>query len=320
MTTNQFNIPIVFIIFNRPDTTRQVFSEIAKVKPSKLLVIADGPRQGRTGESERCYETREILNQIDWDCEVIKNYSDINLGCKIRVSSGLDWVFQQVEEAIILEDDCVPDKTFFAYCEQMLDRYRNDRRIFAISGDNFQFGNRRDQYSYYYSRYNHIWGWATWKRAWEHYDVAMNAWPEIRNGGWLNDILGNNRQAAYWRSIFDAVHSGKIDTWDYQLTFASWLQNGLVVLPNINLVSNIGFGAMATHTRSSESRFANMSIEPMCFPMAHPPYVIRNAVADEQTEKIMYFQSYFKIAAKFVYQHYFRPLIAFLKAVPMRHE
>ena len=300
MTSSRLDVPVAFLVFNRPDTTERVFAEIARAKPAKLLVVADGPRSNRPGEAEKCAETRAIIESVDWNCEVLTNYSDVNLGCKRRVSSGLDWVFENVEEAIILEDDCVPHPTFFRYCEELLDRYRDDRRIMAISGDNFQFGRRRSPYSYYFSRYNHEWGWATWRRAWQHYDVTMSVWPEIRDGAWLQDILGKTMQGAYWHRAFDTVYEGKIDTWDYQWTFACWLQNGLTILPNVNLVSNIGYGEAATHTRSTESPLANMRIEAIQFPLMHPPYVIRDTVADERTARVHYSTpSYWKEVVKY---------------------
>jgi hypothetical protein len=158
------NTPIAFFIFNRPDTTARVFEAIRQAQPSKLLVVADGPRSTRPGEAEKCAATRAIIDQVDWECEVLTNYSDVNLGCRHRVSSGLDWVFEQVEEAIILEDDCLPHPTFFRFCEELLEWYRHDHRIVAISGDNFQNGHQSGEFSYYFSRYVHIWGWATWRR------------------------------------------------------------------------------------------------------------------------------------------------------------
>lgn len=157
----QLKTPVAFLIFNRPDTTRRVFAEIAKARPPKLLVVADGPRADHPDDVEKCAAVRAIIDGIDWDCKVLTNYSDINLGCKRRVSSGLDWVFDTVEEAIILEDDCLPHPAFFRFCEEMLNKYRDDKRIAMISGDNFQFGRKRTEYSYYFSRYPHIWGWAS---------------------------------------------------------------------------------------------------------------------------------------------------------------
>ena len=282
----QLQTPVCLIAFNRPDTTQKVFEAIRQVKPPKLLVIADGARADRPEEAEKCAKTREIINQVDWDCEVLTNYSDINLGCRKRVSSGLNWVFEQVEEAIILEDDCLPHPTFFRFCEELLERYRDNERVMAISGDNFQWGRKRTDYSYYFSRYNHIWGWASWRRAWRLYDLEMKIWPEVRDGNWLKDILQDSDAVNYWTKIFQGVYEG-FNTWDYPWTFACWIHNGLTILPKVNLVSNIGFGAEATHTKSV-SKFANMPTEEMSFPLQHPPFMIRDSQADEITETTIF--------------------------------
>jgi len=300
MTEFHLTTPVVLLVFNRPHTTEQVFKEIRNAKPPTLLVIADGPRTDQSGEDEKCAAVRDIIEQVDWDCQVLKNYSDLNLGCRKRVASGLDWAFSLVDEAIILEDDCVPHPTFFHYCQELLERYRTDERVMTISGNNFQFGRRRAKYSYYFSRYAHLWGWATWRRAWNFYDVDMKSWPEIRDGAWLFDILGSTRPeirdgqyqidirrsiqtVQYWHNIFEHTYKGRIDTWDYQLVFTSWLQNGLHILPNINLVSNIGFGPEATHTKVM-NQCANLPITAMEYPLNHPPFVIRDSWADDYSQ------------------------------------
>lgn len=283
----QLSTPVAFIIFNRPDVTQKVFTEISRVKPHKLLVIADGPRPNRPDDKERCAATRAIVEKVDWDCDVLKNYSEVNMGCKGRLVSGLNWVFNTVEEAIVLEDDCLPHPTFFLFCQQLLEWFRDDSRVLTISGNNFQFGRNRTKYSYYFSRYFHAWGWASWRRAWKHYDASMKLWPEICDGQWLTDILGNVRAANYWRYIFELTYAGRINTWDYQVTFSSWLQNGLHILPNLNLVSNIGFDLNATHTKAI-NKFSYMPVAAVKFPLQHPPYMIRDAVADEYTQSNNY--------------------------------
>jgi hypothetical protein len=287
MSDFKLKTPVVLIIFNRPDTTIRVFAEIAKARPPKLLVIADGPRADHPDDAEKCAAVRAIIDGMDWDCEVLKNYSDVNLGCKRRVSSGLDWVFDTVDEAIILEDDCLPHPTFFRFCEEMLEKYRDDERIAMISGDNFQFGRKRTEYSYYFSRYPHIWGWASWRRSWDNYDVDMKLWHEIRDGGWLADLLGAKKSVWYWKYIFENVYKGKIDTWDYQWTFACWIQSALTIIPNVNLISNIGFGPESSHT-TEKNKFSNMKTETITFPISHPSYILRDSVADFITEKITF--------------------------------
>lgn len=269
---------IAFLIFNRPSHTRQVLQEIAKYKPSRLLVVADGPRS--LEEQHLCKASRSVIDRVDWDCEVLTDYSEVNLGCRRRVSSGLTWVFQQCEEAIVLEDDCTPNLSFFQYCAEMLRKYREDERVMMIGGSNFQFGRQRGPYSYYFSRYTPVWGWASWRRAWQAYDVDMTLWPLMRGTSWLLDILGDRSAAVYWRAIFDRAFAGGIDTWDYQWTFACWVQNGLVAVPNTNLVSNIGFGEGATHTTAATSMFANLSTTEMPFPLQHPPHMVRDREAD----------------------------------------
>ena len=273
--------PVAFIIFNRPDTTERVFAEIAKAKPPKLLVVGDGPRESRSEEADKVAATRAIIKRVDWDCEVLTNFSEVNMGCKRRVSSGIDWVFEQVEEAIFLEDDGLPNPTFFRFCQELLEGYRHDQRIGMISGDNFQFGRRRNGDSYYFSKYVHIWGWASWRDRWVgNYDVTMARWPQIRNEGLLANMVGNGREAAYWHKIFERVHRGEIDTWDYQWVFANWMGARLSITPAVNLISNIGFGRDATHTTGG-SDLANLGLAPISFPLIHPLGVFRNDHADK---------------------------------------
>ncbi len=282
--------PVAFLIFNRPETTARVFEMIRMARPPKLLVVADGPRANRKDDAENCKAARAVVERVDWPCEVMKNYSELNLGCKERVSSGLDWVFRTVPEAIVLEDDCLAHLSFFRFCEELLAQYREDDRILMISGDNFQFG-RRSRCSYYFSQYPHIWGWASWRRAWRHYDVNMRLWPEIRDSGWLQGIFASSAVEDYWRYIFEKVYSGEINTWDYQWTFSLLVQHGLAIVPNTNLVSNIGFGVAATHTQSNSriSRYAaDMATDAMKFPLIHPEMVIRAHFADNYTEKTIF--------------------------------
>jgi hypothetical protein len=276
--------PVAFLIFNRPDTTAQVFARIVAARPSRLFVVADGPRPGHRGDAEACAATRAITEKIDWPCEVMREYAEVNLGCARRVSTGLDWVFSRVEDAIILEDDCVPDPTFFPFCDELLERFRDDERVMCISGDNFQGGHQRTRYSYYFSIFNHIWGWATWRRAWRHSDLAMATWPELRDGGWLVDIFGDRYSVRYWTDVFERACRREIDTWDYAWMYACWAQSGLTVLPNVNLVSNIGFDERATHTKFPTPR-AMVPAGEMSFPLIHPAYMVRDTRADHWTQR-----------------------------------
>jgi hypothetical protein len=284
---NMFKVPVVFIIFNRPELTKRVFSKIANVKPSKLLVIADGPRKTYPDDIKKCAAARAIIDDVDWDCKVLKNYSDTNMGCKYRISSGLDWVFDIVEEAIILEDDCLPDHTFFRFCEELLEKYKDNEQVAMISGDNFQFGTNRTEYSYYFSRYPHVWGWASWRRVWKQYDVEIKLWPDFKKKHVLNSFLYTTRSILYWTYILNNVYHNKINTWDYQLTFACWNTNKLTIIPSKNLVSNIGFGADSVHTKNKTDFYIPVSSS-MEFPLIHPIEISSNMVADMFTEQIMY--------------------------------
>lgn len=288
MADGQMKTPITLIIFKRPEQTEKVFKAIRQVKPTKLLVIADGPRANRLGENEQCAATRAIIDRVDWDCEVLKNYSEHNMGCDPRIVSGLNWVFEQVEETIILEDDCVPHPTFFPYCEELLDRYRHDQRIMNISGQNVQFGQSRTNYSYYFSCYNLCWGWATWKRAWNYFDVDVKLWPEIKEQNFLKTILNDPYAVKVWTQGLQLHYDGHYTGWDFKWMFACWIQNAFSIIPEVNLVTNIGHDPEATHTNDEKSPYNKMSTDPMSFPIKHPPFIIRNLEADKFTQRTLF--------------------------------
>jgi hypothetical protein len=276
--------PIAFFIFRRPDLTTQVFEAIRQAKPKKLLVVADGPRN--ESEAILCQQARAVIETVDWDCEILRNYVDENLGCRKRVSSGLDWVFAQVEEAIVLEDDCLPSPSFFSFCQTLLERYRYDERIMNISGDNFQRNQTRNQCSYHFSRYPHIWGWATWRRAWQHYDVDMKLWIDFKSSRLFKDMFDTKYEWLYWSNIFDDVYMGKIDTWDYQWYFCCWSQSALSVEPSVNLVSNLGFREDGTHLKQ-ENSLAKLPASEI-YSIVHPTIVMRNNETDKYTFEFRY--------------------------------
>jgi len=296
---DNFNLKtaVAFFVFNRPDVTRQVFERIRSARPPILLLVADGPRPAYPEDIECCTAVRDIVNQVDWSCTVYKEFSERNLGCRRRVSSGLDWVFSQVSEAIILEDDCLPNPTFFRFCEELLERYRDDERVMHIGGCNFQGGQKHGDASYYFSRYNHIWGWASWNRAWRHYNVAMPSFPKFENAGKIKDIFDDKAIQRYWLDIFKRVYSGSLLTWDYQWTYAMWQQNRLAILPNQNLVTNIGFGKDATHTDVSASRFVDMCTFPMAA-IVHSDLITENRDADRVTFKVFNFSRWQIVALR----------------------
>lgn len=276
-------LPIALILFNRPDRAAQVFAEIAKAKPSKLFLIADGPRPHVPGDDEKCAAARAVVERVNWDCDVQRNFSDGNLGCGQRPATGISWVFEQVDRAIILEDDCVPHPTFFRFCEDVLEHYRDDERVMHVAGNNFQQGRRFGSASYFFSRHNIcLGGWATWARAWRHYDIELKQWPALRDTPWLNYIVGEPRSAVVWRRIFDEAHAAgmRASYSDYQWTFACWAQNGLSAIPNTELCRNIGFEGEATHVFGKDCPWRIEKMEAMKFPLVHPLCVTPDAEAD----------------------------------------
>jgi len=274
---------VLFLVFNRPETTRQVFNTIRAARPPKLYVAADGPRQSRCGEAQLCSEVRDIVGAVDWPCEVNTLFRTNNLGCKEGVSGGIAWFFTHESEGIILEDDVLPIPTFFDFCDELLERYRNDDRVAMISGSNLVSGHASASESYFFTNYCNIWGWATWRRVWEHYDVTMKEWPRWRdNGGLARVSNGKLGFESYWRGVLDAAHGGKIDTWDYQWTFNCWRLGGLTILPKYNQTRNLGFGAGATHTTTEAPKFLeSLRTEQLMFPLVHPEIVQRDSNVDE---------------------------------------
>ena len=277
-----FPVPILFNVFNRPDQTKRVFKMIRKIQPKILYLKADGPREGVLSDYGKCREVRNIIQQIDWDCELHTLFYETNLGCRVAMSAGIDWFFSQVDEGIILEDDCLPDITFFNFCRELLERYRYDERVMMISGDNFLFGRKKLPASYYFSRYGQIWGWATWRRAWAHYDVEMAAFPQFKKDGLISALIPNPREQRHWMYHFEETYEKRIDTWDYQWTLTLLTRHGLAATPAVNLISNIGFNSQATHTKNRRDRLSNIRTGQIR-KVTHPAEVVRDEEADRLT-------------------------------------
>lgn len=269
--------PVVLFAFNRPELTSRVFATIRAARPSRLFLVCDGPRADRPGEADRCAAVRQILSEVDWPCEVERNYSDENMGCRLRVSSGIEWVFSRTEEAIFLEDDVLPEATFFRYCDELLERYRTDDRVMMICGYNLLGRADVSGPSYWFSAHPRIWGWASWRRAWQGYDVTMQDWPAFeQTSGWTRRTAAEKEG---WGGFFTAVRDGRVDTWDAQATLLAWGRAQLNVIPSSNLVVNIGFGEDSTNTRASS--FRGPEVVPMTFPLVHPVDVTPSASLDE---------------------------------------
>ncbi|MBD1933099.1 MULTISPECIES: glycosyltransferase family 2 protein [Cyanophyceae] len=272
--------PVALLIFKRPETTEKVFEAIRQAKPPKLLVVADGPRADKPGEAEQCAAARAIIDRVDWDCEVLKNYSDVNLGCGLRPATGITWVFEQVEEAIIFEDDCLPHPTFFQFCEELLSKYRDDERVMAIAGTSLVGEWRSPLQSYYFSQFGGNWGWASWRRAWKFFDYNIKLFPQLLEAQFLENYLREPKYYLYWKKLFQEIYeSPDRSCWDYQWLLACWMQNGLRICPEVNLITNIGFGANATHT-FSDNPLANVETQEINLPLKHPQFMIQNFQAD----------------------------------------
>lgn len=247
------NTAVLFLVFNRLDTTKQVFEAIKQAKPPRLYIAADGARTSKEGEAEKVSIVRDfILQNIDWDCEVKTLFREENLGCKYAVSGAIDWFFEQEEMGIILEDDCLPSQSFFWFCEELLKRYKGDKRIGHISGYN-HFPNRIKESDYFYSTMPGIWGWATWRDRWESYDVNIKTFSQSHSC--INDRFRDKYLCKYWINIFNNINA--LDTWDYQWTYNLIVNNYNAIRPSLNLVRNIGFGMEATHTQKQNLEISN---------------------------------------------------------------
>lgn len=283
--------PVLFIVFNRPDTTARVFEAIRQARPPRLYIAADGARASRPDEAPLCEETRRIASAVDWPCEVKTLFRSENLGCKMAVSGAIEWFFEHEEQGVILEDDCLPDPSFFAYCDAMLDHYKDDPRVMCVSGDNFLPADVKQglRDSYYFSAFVHIWGWASWRRAWRGYDVTMSKWTPELGEQLLKKVFPDHAPLRrIWMNTFSKTAAGQIGTWDYQWVFHCWMAGGLSCMPAHNLISNIGFDERATHTTESGHSQANLPTHALAMPLKHPAAVARNLEADRWSANNLY--------------------------------
>lgn len=280
-----FQTPVAIFIFNRPECTKQLVEALAVVRPVNLFVIADGPRS--ENDIELCEQTRAIIDQIDWQCTILKKYAKVNIGCRESIPNGLTWVFDHVDTCIILEDDCIPQPSFFPFCEELLSLYKNDERIMTICGHRSDGPNEYENESYYFSKYPSIWGWATWKEKWAKFDLNLDSWDELKNSDWLNEILKSTKAVAYWSRIFDQMKNG-MDTWDYALTFACWLHRGLSIRAKVNMITNVGFGENATHIQQVTLGDIYAKSSNIKFPLIHPSKICVDETADGRIEWVSF--------------------------------
>jgi hypothetical protein len=284
-----FSTPILLVIFNRPETTAKVFEAIRKIKPSTLYIAADGPRAHKEGEKELCLATRKVVENVDWECDVHTKFSEINQGCKISVSESITWFFSEVEQGIILEDDCVPDDSFFPYCEELLNKYKNDTRVKMISGNNFRSEVSKVADSYYFSYFPNIWGWATWRRAWNDFDLDMKSFPQFKKDEKIKKLFKNKDVQTFMVKLFESLYLNKMNTWAGRWLYAILSHEGVSITPSKNLVSNIGFGEDATHTKESNDQVSNLPVSRL-ENLTHPVVVEVN----EQADTDLYYGIYHK--------------------------
>lgn len=276
--------------FNRPSVTAAVFARIAAAQPGRLLLIGDGARGHVAGEAEKVRAVRDIMQRIDWPCEVSHNFSDTNLGCRNRIATGLDWVFAQEECAIILEDDCVPAPSFFRYCDELLEKYRDEPRVMTICGSNW-LRETPSEHSYLFTTHMSIWGWATWRRAWRTYDVDLRSWPQRKLERPFERLLSPKEAKALTRTLDNLADENPanrtLNTWDFQWFYNCYSHGGLAITPAANMVSNIGFGADATHTSVLASKLADIPARDVEFPLRHPPTLEPSLVFEEAYYKTL---------------------------------
>lgn len=285
-----FNTPILYLIFNRPDLVEITFTAICSIKPKKLYIAADGPRIGNSIDALNCLIARQyVLSKIDWDCDIKTLFHDTNYGCGKAVSTAITWFFEEVEEGIILEDDCLPELSFFRFCDELLKKYKYEDKIMILSGFNPINNSKSFTASYTFSIYSGIWGWATWKRAWSKYNYFIPEWynPQVRRQ--ITSSFKYHKDAKALANGLDSVVNLECDTWDYQWGFYRTLHNSLGVIPRYNLISNIGFGLDATHTVKGDPKFENLPTKQIKFPLQHPPVVLSNELFNDE------YNSYFEM-------------------------
>jgi len=280
------NTPILFLVYNRLSHTKKVFEKIKISKPPRLYIASDGPKNIKE-DKKKVEDVRNfITNNIDWKCEVKTLFRENNLGCKYACSEAIDWFFANEEKGIILEDDTLPNESFFKYCEDLLEKYRHDMRVWHIAGNNFHFGWKRDSdYSYYFGGiYGSIWGWATWRNRWKHYDINMKNYNKAVSKRYLENCYDGSSAVKEKLKDFELIKNG-FDTWDIQWTYARWINNGLTIIPNLNLVSNIGFGEESTHTNFKLDARGDMKNFKMERPLIHPAFIIRDQISENKFYK-----------------------------------
>ena len=268
MKSKKFKLttPILFLVFNRPEATKTVFEEIKKAKPTTLFISSDGPRTNYPAEKEVVLKIRkDLLASINWPCTVKTLFREKNLGCKYAASGAIDWFFDNVEQGIVLEDDCLPSQGFFKFCQKILNKYKDDQRIMHVSGTNVE-GVSSTNETYFFTKVYNAWGWATWRRAWKLYDIDVKQWPKFKKEGWMRDFSRSYLDSVENIRGMDNIYNNKLDTWDYQWVFSCMLNNGLSIIPKVNMIKNIGFDEKGTHMdRFDKNKLLELRTLPLPF-------------------------------------------------------
>jgi hypothetical protein len=272
--------PILFLVFNRPETTLLVFEAIRAAQPRKLYICADGPRGNVSSDAQRCADVRLIVSRVDWPCEVVSLFRETNLGCKRSVSQGIQWFFDREEEGIILEDDTLPSPEFFRYCDALLQKHRGDKRVMSVSGSYFGEAAATNA-QYYYSKYSLMWGWATWRDRWRLYTLDISDYRAV-----LRAMKKPTTWTLAWSEAFAAVLTGQVDTWDVQWILTVWRHGGLVCRPKVNLVRNVGFGGTATHTLGDNHRLRDLKLGVLSGDFLISPDRVEYPAEDELDERL----------------------------------
>ncbi len=284
----KFNTPILFLTYKRYDTAKKVFESIKNIRPSKLYFVSNAPKNEDVIEIGKVLNVRSLVSLINWDCEVITLFRDVHLEVKESITFSIDWFFSFEDRGIILEDDCVASESFYFFCQELLEYYKNDTKIFSIGGCCFFENQSTLEDEYCFSNHTYIWGWATWKRAWLKYDVKMMKWPEFKKSKNFKTLFSNFMIRFYWINILNKVYNNQIKTWDYQWVYTVWLNNGLSILPNRNLVRNIGFGIDSNFTHDKKSIESNMNVSDIKFPLRHNNKILLNSIERKFVERYIY--------------------------------
>jgi len=273
-------LPVLFLTFNKIDPTEKVFEAIARYQPEVLYVAQDGPREGKEGDGKKVEKVRQLTQIITWPCKVVERRQEKNLGLKAHVEGAISWFFNEVEAGIILEDDTLPNADFFTFCEDLIERYRDDKRVFMVGGTNLNMPTPTP-YSYFFCSEPLIWGWASWADRWKHYETDLQSTQETIRDFSNKSIFADPYRREVEEQKIGALLDNKVQSWASRWGYAIQVQHGLCAVPKVNTVTNIGFGGEASNTLDAAHPHAQLKLETFSWPMYHPSYMARCRVWEE---------------------------------------